>query len=633
MPLRDAISNERHAESTILDGAVLDLISRRLTPMSRPFGAAQMRTVALLAFAAFLLTSFRLGWTRPATDFPNYYTAAAAVRNGLPLHDYYNWTWFQRQMSLAGFGLQRGAYTPNTPLTMLPMVGLAGFPPQTAKRIWLLLSLGMLAAAVWLLSRVSRFSIEQVALLAFCGIGSLHTNFLFGQYYVFLLFLLTFAWYCLYRNHAYSSGLFCGVAFGLKLYGGPFVLYFAARRKWKAVAGMVAVSVFLAAAAVALFGWADVVYYGTGILPRTLEGSSVDPYNPNNATLVTLFRRLFVVDPGLNPNPLWNAPWLFFFLRAAVALAIVAFTVLGLSFSRRASERRAFAWFMIAVLLLSTSTASYHFIVLLLLLVLLLEDAGRWESVFLIACYILLTLRLRPTWLFPKLWLLLILFVYLGWAWWRALPRKAVVWAALAIALAAFLDAGRHMSSYRNEPGQRFSRFAVENGQLFSGFPAVTRYGVFYQAMGRDRYVLHWLHDNRTEELLFDGHALRPVAPVPGGVVWFELLAHGTSTMMRFDPATRTATPGEPPAGTDAAEPAIAPNGKWAAFTAATVPGPQRIWLRNLTTNEARPLTAGNCNSWAPAWELDSRALLFASDCGRAFGLPALYRASVPALR
>jgi Tol biopolymer transport system component len=41
-------------------------------------------------------------------------------------------------------------------------------------------------------------------------------------------------------------------------------------------------------------------------------------------------------------------------------------------------------------------------------------------------------------------------------------------------------------------------------------------------------------------------------------------------------------------------------------------------------------LTGGNCNSSSPAWTLDSSSILFASDCGRAFGLPALYRAPVP---
>jgi hypothetical protein len=53
------------------------------------------------------------------------------------------------------------------------------------------------------------------------------------------------------------------------------------------------------------------------------------------------------------------------------------------------------------------------------------------------------------------------------------------------------------------------------------------------------------------------------------------------------------------------------------------------IGLRDLSHGEEMRLTGGNCNSSSPAWELDSKSIVFASDCGRAFGLPALYRPEV----
>src|SRR5215813_2364780 len=97
-----------------------------------------VRLGASLAFAYLLVTSFWGGWTSEETDFPNYYTAAVLVRQNQPLRNYYDWTWFERQMNYAGFE-RLGAYTPHTPLTMLPVVPLAAFPPQVAKRIWLVL--------------------------------------------------------------------------------------------------------------------------------------------------------------------------------------------------------------------------------------------------------------------------------------------------------------------------------------------------------------------------------------------------------------------------------------------------------------------------------------------------------------
>src|ERR1700692_154869 len=121
--------------------------SRSKTGRSRQFpraetswlsNAARTRSITRLAalgtFLLFLAGPFRGGWMKVETDFPNYYTAAVLVREHQPLHKYYDWTWFAREMNFAGNGTQLGAYTPQTPLTMLPMVALAGFPPQTAKR-------------------------------------------------------------------------------------------------------------------------------------------------------------------------------------------------------------------------------------------------------------------------------------------------------------------------------------------------------------------------------------------------------------------------------------------------------------------------------------------------------------------
>jgi hypothetical protein len=193
-------------------------------------GRVVTRLAALAAIVFFLATAFRSGWRRAETDFPNYYTAAVMVRKGIPLREFYDWTAFQRQMNYAGVERQLGGFPPQTPVVALPLVELTRFPPQTAKRIWLVANLGFLAATVWLLARLTQFSVAHMTLLAFSGFASLYTNFLYGQYYVFLLFLLTLAFYCLDRSKSTASGLLSGMTFALKLYGGPLFLYFVAKR-------------------------------------------------------------------------------------------------------------------------------------------------------------------------------------------------------------------------------------------------------------------------------------------------------------------------------------------------------------------------------------------------------------------
>lgn len=619
--------------------------------------ANKLRLLALLALVVFLLTEFRAGWTRSETDFPGYYTAAVLLRHAQPLRNFYDWSWFQEQMGLAGIDHQLGAYAAQTPLTMLPILPLSYFPVQTAKRIWLICNLAFLFITDWMLSRVTRFSIGQIWLVAFCGSFSLYINFLYGQYYIFLLFLLAASFYFLSRGNPFASGFLAGVAFVLKLYAGPLLLFFLLKRKWKAAVGMAAAIVLLGIVALKLFHPAGIHYYLSQVLTRSLDGSPINPYSPGVSTISNMLRHWFMREPQLNPHPLWNSPALFFFLRALGSLAIVAAISIGVALAPQ-DDRRDFAWFIVATLGLSTSTGSYTFIVLLLPLVLLLEESRGWESAFFIACYVLMTLPARFAWLFPKVWILLFFFLGIARHYWRAhsvtrshpqqleywpmfMPANwsvfiKVRWRLLVIVgallvLIAFVDMKFRLADYASQPGQKFERIAITPA-LLSLCPLVTPAGLFYQALGNNQYVLRWQHDGRNEELSFDGQALCPSAsPVNAqkdGSIYFGVVSHGAVKTMEFDPATRTTIPSAAPVPQRDSSSAISPDRKWIAFSSEST-GQQQIWLRNAQTGAAHILTGGRCNNSSPTWELDSQSIIFASDCGRALGTPALYHAPI----
>ncbi|HSU30675.1 MAG TPA: glycosyltransferase 87 family protein [Bryobacteraceae bacterium] len=584
-----------------------------------------LQALILVVFASLVSFSFYQGWNRAETDFPNYYTAAVLVRKGEKLRNFYDWTWFQRQMNYVGIERQLGGYVPQTPLTMLPIVPVANFPVQTAKRIWLVANLILLAATIWLLTRITRFSAAAIALLAMAGYGSLHINLVLGQYYIFLLFLLTFAAHCLHRRHHRSAGILLGVVFGLKLYGGPFLLYFAAKRNWKAVAGMLAGSLVLAAVAVSLFSWTDVAYFLTHVLPRALKGETLDPYSAGTGTLSTLLRRTLMFEPELNPHPLWIAPWLFFFLQPLLTLTLLVFPLLAL---RRAEPSNVgFAGFLIALLLVSPNTASYTFILLLLPLSLLLPGATWQKRILLLICYAISALPMRPSWswLFPKVWCLLTLLFLAGDGYWQRLKWKPALLSTAAVVFSATLLARNGLVNYAQEPGQNWEPFAVEHRAIYSSSPAVLRSGVVYQSIGSDRYILRWEHNGSIEPFVFSGEAFHPVALSPDGPIQFELVAHGVSTMNLLNPVRGKAVRSGAIAD-HAEEKAISPDRKWLAFTRPSS-GTTQIWLRKVDGGQLTRLTGGNCDSFAPAWELDSKSVLFASDCGRGIGLPALYRA------
>lgn len=76
--------------------------------------------------------------------------------------------------------------------------------------------------------------------------------------------------------------------------------------------------------------------------------------------------------------------------------------------------------------------------------------------------------------------------------------------------------------------------------------------------------------------------------------------------------------------------PAVSPDGRWLAFSQQER-GYWELWVQDRQTRAERRLTSGDCNSTAPAWYPDSIRLVYATDCGRGYGLTALCRiAAVP---
>jgi hypothetical protein len=315
---------------------------------------------------------------------------------------------------------------------------------------------------------------------------------------------------------------------------------------------------------------------------------------------------------------------MFFLLSPLTTLTLLALPLVCVQANH---FKRDFAWFFVAVVLASTSTASYTFVLLLLPVMLLLDDEGPIGQVMVLACYALAAMPLRPAWMpfFPKVWVLLALYFIAGRDTFGVgrMPWKRIGIAGVMVPTASLLIAHRAMTSYEQEPGRHWERILTEPRAIFSSSPTALGSGIVYQSIGTRHYELRYLHDGRLERFAFDGEALLPAAVTPSGPVRFELVSHGRSTAMLLDLISGRASvlPGLP---VRRPRQRTSPDRKWIAFSCSS-----QICLRAAAGGETIRMTGGNCNSYMPTWEPDSSGILFASDCGRGLGLPALYRARV----
>jgi hypothetical protein len=78
----------------------------------------------------------------------------------------------------------------------------------------------------------------------------------------------------------------------------------------------------------------------------------------------------------------------------------------------------------------------------------------------------------------------------------------------------------------------------------------------------------------------------------------------------------------------EARYPALSPDGAWLAYSHLDH-GMWNLWIRNQRTGETQRVADVPCNQIQPAWEEDSKTLLFGTDCGRSLWFTAVARRRV----
>jgi hypothetical protein len=513
-------------------------------------GAIWLERVLLVVLAAlFIGRGFVPGWRTVNTDFPNYYLGARLYRRGYPMDRVYDWIWFQRQKDHAGIPQSLVGYSPQTLFSALPLVPLSELPPLSAKHAWMLLNLAALIVSGAMLCRLTHLGSRRIALLALLCVVPLRTNFLFGQFHVFMLLLLIIAAWCCLAGRDVAGGIVIGLATAFKVYPVLFIFYFLRKRRWRAAVALIVSVVALEAIGVLLFGFEAMRVYHFDVLSRALKGENIDPYNAGWDSLTALLRRLLVAEPELNPHPLIHLPKLYAVVQPIVQASLL-FTFLSALKAETSRDREKLEWasFIVFLLLFSTNPASYHFAILILSAVFAADVLLEWRMPEILAAlvfaYVLVSYplyRLVPGsphgWsnllAFPRLYATMALAAIFVCALRRG-ETKAISrwgraeWTGLAAGCVLLAGTGVY-STLRHVRGQ-FDNYATRvpagAGSLMAIQPVFSRESILFTALTGQRYQIGCATGRGKWELIRDSvwndDRFHPAADPTRSSVWIE---------------------------------------------------------------------------------------------------------------
>jgi hypothetical protein len=280
---------------------------------------------AVLVVLGFYLFGHTLprAWRTLNTDFPNYYLAAKLTREGVDPARAYEWIWLQREKDHRAIDQRVVGLVPITPFSTLAIWPLTGMAPLAAKNAWLIFNLLLLFPIAWLMRAISGLSLLQIGCL-FGMCFPLQRNLLYGQYYIVLLGILTAACWAAQRQRNSLAGSLVALGVAVKIFPVILTLHFIRKKNWAAVFAGVLTGILCVLVSVWVFGWSLHRTYLLQVLPWTVRGEVLDPYNLGSSSLSTLLHRLFIFEPQWNAHPALHAPWLLAILHPALQLGTAA---------------------------------------------------------------------------------------------------------------------------------------------------------------------------------------------------------------------------------------------------------------------------------------------------------------------
>jgi hypothetical protein len=174
------------------------------------------------------------------------------------------------------------------------------------------------------MSRSTKFSLEDCSLLLLITGSGLANSFYLGQPYPLILLAMFYGYDLIQRNKSFVGGMMWGIGASIKYLPIIFLIPYLIKREKKIPAGFL--TGYLLANAIA-FAFTGVgvyrAYFAIFIhhLNGTIEGHS--PFAYQFQSWNAFLRRLFIFDPVNNPSPFLSSPLLFELTRDSIIIVVI----------------------------------------------------------------------------------------------------------------------------------------------------------------------------------------------------------------------------------------------------------------------------------------------------------------------
>lgn len=328
------------------------------------------------------------GWNKIVSDFPNYYISSIIIAEGKDAGIMYNDSLFNVELINRNIFVQ-GQFSLYPPATAFIMLPLSSFSPITAKRIWLIFCLFLIPATIILIMKLADIGFFYAGNVLLSGGYCLTNDLMLGQVYLMMLFFTLLGFYLVKKHNTLSGSLFYGIVMSLKYYTFILGLVGLLRKKIKPMLFITGWFVLFNLVCLYFTGIPVYVYFIENIFARHLRGEIIGQtaYSVLFQSAESLFNRLFVEDPILNPTPFYPSYMLFYIFKTLFYLIPISFSFVLLykAKSHVHFEEIATSVLLTLLLLLEPGSATYHLLLLVIPLVLLnrlFKDCGKEKILF-----------------------------------------------------------------------------------------------------------------------------------------------------------------------------------------------------------------------------------------------------------